>query len=290
MGNAFEQFKSIYNSIPKESISIPGRLRHPQVAEAPRDVLNRFDGLAADYDRHRPGYTSEMLDYLFQMCELRPGLQVVDVGCGTGISTRMLASRGLHVIGIEPNADMRRQAEAVGFPTGWVATYRDGRAEATGLPDECASLVLAAQAFHWFANDSSLREFHRLLKPSGWLALLWNEQDRSDPFTEVYFQALVRYSPEPHIAARSYTESADLFLRSALFDVQPRKLFANQQNLDEEQLIGRAFSASFAPKKGDARQQLESYLRYAFAKYQQNGLVVMRYETALFLGRKLVGV
>jgi ubiquinone/menaquinone biosynthesis C-methylase UbiE len=259
------------------------------VASSARDVLTRFDGLAACYDRHRPDYPAAALDYLMQVCDLKPGMQVVDIGCGTGISTRLLAARGLQVIGVEPNADMRRQAEAIGCPTGPTATFRDGRAEATGLPDNFASLVLAAQAFHWFANDSSLREFHRVLNPNGWLALLWNEQDHSDPFTEAYFQALVRNSPEPHIASRSYFESANVLLNSTLFESRPRVLFAHDQKLDVDQLIGRAFSASFAPKDATARQQLEAELRDAFAKFQRDGFVVMQYETALFLGRKLVG-
>ncbi len=252
-----------------------------------RDVTNRFDGLAAGYDRHRPTYPAEVIDCLIQTCGLKPGMEVVDIGCGTGISTRILAARGLKVIGVEPNDDMRRQAESIGSPTGPVATYRAGRAEATGLPDEFTPFVLVAQAFHWFSSESSLREFHRILKPDGWLALLWNEQDRADPFTEAYFQALVRHSPEPHFAARTYHDSADVLLNSTLFESRPRAIFSHSQDLDEEQLIGRAFSASFAPKEPIARQRLEADLRHAFAQYQRDGHVVMRYETALFLARKI---
>jgi ubiquinone/menaquinone biosynthesis C-methylase UbiE len=257
------------------------------VSSPSRDVTNRFDGLAAGYDRHRPTYPTEAIDCLIETCGLKPGMTVVDVGCGTGISTRTLAARGFKVTGVEPNDDMRRQAESIGSPTGPAATYRAGRAEATGLPDEFALLVLAAQSFHWFANDSSLREFHRILKPDGWLTLLWNEQDRSDPFTEAYFQALVRNSPEPHFAARTYHDSADVLLHSTLFESRPRVIFAHSQDLDEEQLIGRAFSASFAPKESVARQRLEADLRQAFAQYQRDGRVVMRYETALFLARRI---
>ncbi len=252
-----------------------------------RDVLTRFDGLAAGYDRHRPTYPAEAIDCLIQTCSLEPGTEVVDIGCGTGISSRILAARGLKVIGIEPNDDMRRQAESIGCPTGPAVTYRAGRAEATGLPDEFTRFVLVAQAFHWFANESSLHEFHRILKPGSWLALLWNEQDRSDPFTEAYFQALVRHSPEPHFAARTYHDSANVLMHSILFAARPQITFKHSQNLDEEQLLGRAFSASFAPKEPLARQRLEADLRRDFAMYQRDGIVVMRYETALFVARKL---
>ena len=252
-----------------------------------RDATNRFDGLAAGYDRHRPTYPGEAIDFLIQTCGLKPGTEVADVGCGTGISTRILAARGLTVTGVEPNDEMRRQAQSIGATSGPAITYRAGRAEATGLPDEFTFFVLVAQAFHWFANESSLREFHRILKRDGWLTLLWNEQDRSDPFTDAYFRALVRHSPEPHFAARTYHDSADVLLHSTLFESQPRMTFSHSQDLDEVQLLGRAYSASFAPKELIARQQLESDLRQAFATYQRGGSVTMRYETALFLARKI---
>jgi ubiquinone/menaquinone biosynthesis C-methylase UbiE len=251
-----------------------------------RDSLRRFDGLAAGYDRHRPNYPSEAIDYFIKTCALQPSMQIVDVGCGTGISTRILAARGFNVIGIEPNTDMRRQARSIGTPSGPTASFQAGRADATGLPDACAAAVVAAQSFHWFANDSSLTEFRRLLIPGGWLALLWNEQDRSDPFTEAYYQALVRYSPEPDLAARTYHDSANVFLKSRLFQSLSNAVFAHQQSLDLNQLIGRAFSTSYVSREGVRRQKLEAELRAMFAKYQRGGELIMRYETAVYLGRK----
>ncbi len=91
------------------------------------------------------------------------------------------------MIGIEPNAEMRATASATSpGPGERPVTYRDGRAESTGLPAAVADLVLAAQAFHWFEPDAALREFHRILKPDGWAALMWNERDEQDPFTAAY--------------------------------------------------------------------------------------------------------
>src|SRR5207247_5275522 len=114
------------------------------------NTLGRFDGLAAGYDCFRPDYPAAVIDYLMSRCGLRPGMRFVDVGSGTGISTRLLACRGLVGIGIEPNADMRRQAEAMSSPANPAPTYHDGRADATGLADNHEALVIAAQAFHWF--------------------------------------------------------------------------------------------------------------------------------------------
>src|SRR5262245_1886611 len=128
----------------------------------------RFTGLADVYARCRPDYPDEALDFLIRHCGLGAGAVVVDVGSGTGISSRQLARRGLRVIGVEPNDEMRSRAAAEPAPEGGPApTYHEGRAEATGLPDGCADAVLAAQAFHWFEPDPTLAEFRRILKPHG---------------------------------------------------------------------------------------------------------------------------
>src|SRR5262245_27098928 len=120
----------------------------------------RFTGLADIYARHRPDYPAAALAHIVQRCELQPDSLIIDLGCGTGISARQFAQLGFRVIGIEPNADMRRKAEAAGMPPGTVApVFRDGTAEATGLGDASADLALAAQAFHWFVADAALREF-----------------------------------------------------------------------------------------------------------------------------------
>ena len=151
------------------------------------DPTGRFSGLADIYARHRPSYPAAAVDYILAHCGLDPGALLVDVGSGTGISARQFAERGLRVIGIEPNADMRAVAQAEPGPPGNpMPTYRDGKAEATGLADQSADAVLAAQAFHWFDPGSTLAEFQRILRPGGWVVLMWNERDETDPFTAEY--------------------------------------------------------------------------------------------------------
>src|SRR6516162_4178169 len=104
----------------------------------------RFSGLAETYAKHRPGYPEAALDYIMQRCGLSGTSRLVDVGCGTGISTRLFAARCIPVIGIEPNDEMRARAEAEAVPAGVpVPEYRKGTAEATGLPDVSADAVLA---------------------------------------------------------------------------------------------------------------------------------------------------
>src|SRR5436853_7209266 len=120
----------------------------------------RFTGLADTYARCRPTYPPAAIDLIVERCGLGPGSLLVDVGCGTGISSRLFAERGVPVLGIDPNDDMRGRGETERVSSGRpVPRYSRGRAEATELPDGCADAVLAAQAFHWFRADKALCEF-----------------------------------------------------------------------------------------------------------------------------------
>src|SRR5262245_6344278 len=102
----------------------------------------RFSGLAEGYAKYRPSYPAAALDFIVTHCDLGPHALLVDVGCGTGISSRLFAERGVRVLGIDPNDEMRRQAETDAGRRGESApTYRKGRAEETRLPDASADAV-----------------------------------------------------------------------------------------------------------------------------------------------------
>ncbi len=250
------------------------------------DPLGRFTGLAGLYARARPSYPPAAVDYLVRTCALGPGSVLVDVGCGTGIAARLFAARGIPVIGIEPNADMRAQAEAEVLPEGWPRPrYQPGQAEATGLPDAAADAVLAAQAFHWFQPDAALQEFHRILRPGGHVALMWNERDEQDPFTAAYGD-VIRTAPQAQVMEGGRGRAGEVLLTCPLFRDAHRVAFANEQVLDEESMLGRALSASYAPREPDAVARFTAALRAVFGRYQQQGQVVLRYETSLYCARK----
>jgi SAM-dependent methyltransferase len=247
---------------------------------------NRFTGLAQIYARCRPGYPPAALDLVVSRCGLGPSSLLVDVGCGTGISSRLFAARGVPVLGIDPNGDMLARAEAEPPPPGAPAPrYRIGRGEDTGLPDASADAVLAAQAFHWLDAEAALREFRRILKPGGWVVLLWNERDESDPFTAA-FGAVIRTAPETAAVEGPRGRAGQPLLESPLFDAAERVAFANTQEVDEEGLLGRAFSASYAPREPAVAEAFAAALRKVFARFQRDGKVVVRYETAVFLARR----
>jgi ubiquinone/menaquinone biosynthesis C-methylase UbiE len=131
-----------------------------------------WTGAASSYDQARPMPPVALLDLLTQQIRLpRPEL-VVDLGSGTGLSTAIWGERAERVIGIEPNADMRREAirKAADHPFAARIEYRAGVAHQTGLPDGCADIVTAAQSFHWMEPTATLAEVARILRPGGLFA------------------------------------------------------------------------------------------------------------------------
>ena len=133
-----------------------------------------FTGLAGDYARFRAGYAPQVAAAIVNYVGRDPAaIDAVDVGAGTGIWTRMLADRGLHsVVAVEPNDDMRERG--IESSRGTNLLWRKGSAEATGLPNGSADLVTMASSLHWADFDQACMEFHRILRPGGAFAALWN--------------------------------------------------------------------------------------------------------------------
>jgi ubiquinone/menaquinone biosynthesis C-methylase UbiE len=133
-----------------------------------------FTGLAGDYARFRAGYAPQVATAILGYLGRDPAtIDAADIGAGTGIWTRALAARGLHsLVAVEPNDDMRGQGIETSRDTNIV--WRKGSAEATGLLDGSADLVTMASSFHWADFNKACDEFHRILRPGGAFAALWN--------------------------------------------------------------------------------------------------------------------
>jgi len=133
-----------------------------------------FTGLAGDYAKYRPGYAPQVTTALLGFLGIDSSrVDAADVGAGTGIWTRTLAARGLRtVVAVEPNDDMRARGIETSQDTG--IAWRKGSAEATSLADSSVNLLTMASSFHWADFDRACAEFHRVLRPGGVFAALWN--------------------------------------------------------------------------------------------------------------------
>ena len=250
-------------------------------APPPQHIIaptTRFTDRAADYAKYRPSYPTAAIDALLAGLGEPSRITAADIGAGTGISSRLLADRGVRVIAIEPNAAMRDAATP--HPN---VSWRDATAEATGLDDRSVELVLCAQAFHWFNPPVALREFHRVLRRGGRLALMWNNLDTSDPCSAAYKQTFIDAGGQYIGTQRDFDPQA---LRDSAnyTDVRTQE-FPSEQRLDADGLIGRAMSASYAPKQGPGAQRLRDDLLALHARYaQSDGRVTLRYLARVHLG------
>lgn len=179
---------------------------------------DRFSALADAYAQARPAYPLEVIDWCLRLASAPPRT-IVDLGCGTGISTRLFAKDGARVIGIEPNSAMLAKAK----PEGTIE-FRSGTSTATGLPDASADLILAATAFHWFELPATFTELARIAAPRAWSVALWNRRKPQGPFMLAYEEMLRSMSSEYEVYGRGssrYRELQHLFpddIREAALD------------------------------------------------------------------------
>jgi SAM-dependent methyltransferase len=248
------------------------------------DSTQRFTDRVTDYVKYRPGYPSEVVTFLHTTCGLAEGARVADIGAGTGISSKLLLDAAHPVVAVEPNQAMRAAADA------WLAGYADytsvaGTAEATTLDSASVDLVIAAQAFHWFDPATARREFARILKPRGLIALIWNSRLLdATPFLAGYEALLQGFSVDYPAVAERYAddESMAVWFGDALAH---KARFPNAQRLDFEGVKGRLMSSSYAPKAGHPNHQpMLTALRELFDRTAQDGTVEFAYETRVYVG------
>lgn len=236
------------------------------------DSRVRFSETADLYDRYRPSYPPALLDWIVAECRLRPGDAVADLACGTGISTRLLAARGLDVVGIDPNEAMLERARAAGG-----ARYLRGEANATGLPTGSQAAVSVAQAFHWFDVPNALREIGRVLRPGGRSCVYWNLR-ASSPFLDEYAALLAASSSEAEVMERPLRTIAALRAAPPVRDAREAE-FAYRQSFDREGFFGRVFSSSYVQHGLADRSAFERELGELFDRHQTDAAVEFAYRT-----------
>lgn len=253
-------------------------IKHSIYMENTKRFSNRVD----DYVKYRPGYPPELINYLRE--NISENSIIADIGSGTGILTEMLLKAGFEIIAVEPNNEMLERSKEI------LASYKKlsftkGTAEDTMLPDNCVDGIVAAQAFHWFDRKKAKNEFKRILKPGGFVSLIWNERLVKSEFEIEYEQLIENFSTDySRVDHRNITDGEiDNF-----FAPHPviLKIFTNYQEFDFEGLKGRLQSSSYMPLPGDERYDgLVKTSKLLFKKYQNNGLIKINYDTKMYIGK-----
>lgn len=243
----------------------------------------RFSDRVDQYVKYRPDYPRAVLGLLQTECGLTPRSVVADIGSGTGKLSELFLRNGNLVYGVEPNREMRAAGEHLSADSPTFVSV-DGSAEATTLPDACADLVTAGQAFHWFDRERARPEFARILKPGGYIVLVWNERLTDTPFLEAYETLTQTYSTD--YADVSHKNVGDEEI-ARFFAPETYRLASleNVQHFDFESLLGRAVSSSYMPTPQHERYPaLVEALRGVFERFAEGSGVAFRYRTQVFYG------
>ena len=176
---------------------------------------------------------------------------IADVGSGTGILSELFAKHGNIVFAIEPNREMRSMAEQLLRLRSNFKSI-EATAEDTKLPSASIDFITAGQAFHWFDSVKAKSEFSRILKPEGWVLLIWNVRKVSSGLMREY-DTLVNKFGNRQIARRTAKDRiGDAGLRRFLGQYREKR-FKNSQVFDFEGLQVRLLSSSYVPLPGEEK-------------------------------------
>jgi hypothetical protein len=160
------------------------------------------------------------------------------------------------------------------------------RAEETTLPDACCDLVTVAQALHWFEPETTRREFARILRPGGQVAVVWNSRrQESTPFLRAYEALLDRWGTDYQAVRRLGGDEGSAHRFFGAGGYRSRR-FEHVQQADLDLLRARLLSSSYVPAAGDpGRAPMLAELDALFAAHQKGGAVMLEYDTEVFWGR-----
>jgi ubiquinone/menaquinone biosynthesis C-methylase UbiE len=206
---------------------------------------------------------------------------IADIGSGTGLLSKLFLSNDNLVYGVEPNDEMRESGEKL------LSNFINfvcikGTAEHTTLADESVDLITSGQAFHWFNSDDAQKEFIRILKPKGYVVLVWNERIKdSTGFMKGYESLLLKFGTDYEKVKHENLVKKDF---DNFFGIKNYKIakFDNFQIFDFNGVKGRLLSSTYVPQ--DNKEMIE-YLNKLFDKYSKDGKIKFDYITKVYYGK-----
>ncbi len=242
------------------------------------DPRDRFTEGVQEYGAHRPDYPGALFRWILDETAVAPDEVIIDIGCGTGISTRQLAALGVRVVGVDPNPAMLDTARDERPPTGAPAIrWLVGDAESFTLPSWLCSAPIGAivggQCFHWFGLDRALPHL-AALAPGRRIVAFWNLRDETDPLMAEYERLLLERCDEYACVGAEVRASA-LCAHPLVRNVRSAEFAGHRQSLDLDGFIGRVWSSSYVRRSiaTSARGDFDAALRRLFDAHARDGRV-----------------
>jgi SAM-dependent methyltransferase len=232
-------------------------------------------GPAADlYDSIRPTYPAEAVAWMTD----GEAVDAVDLGAGTGLLTRVLVAQGHRVTAVEPDELMRAKLVTA---TNGVAAALGGSAEAIPVPDASADLVTGGQSFHWFDREKAMPEIHRVLRPGGVLAPIWNVRDESTGWVGALTEAIGSSQGE-----RDALAAARPGYFGDLFGEVEHRVFRHEWPIDRAGVLRLVQSRSYYLTSDEAgRARIEAVVREVLESHpdlEGRESFAMPYDTHVF--------
>ncbi len=238
-----------------------------------------FSDRSIHYVKGRPHYPAEIAAILDSQCGLSEKSIVADIGAGTGIFTELLLRTGCTVYCVEPNDEMRKQAEMYLNGAG-NCRFVDGTSEHTTLDDGSVDIVTVAQALHWFDIPATRLEFSRILRAGGWVVIIKNSHRRETEFEREWAKLRKRHSVKK---SKLSVETYDALYGNPSW--QEQRIF-HQHDMNWDTLVARLLSRSGVPIEGEPGfDELIADLRSLFERHHKSGIVTQGYEAKVLWGQ-----
>ncbi|GAA3410471.1 class I SAM-dependent methyltransferase [Paenibacillus hodogayensis] len=253
-----------------------------------RSNIDRFLGFEQLYDRFRPEAPPQVVDLLTRYLSGKPAL-VVDLGCGTGLSTFAWKDDAERIIGVEPNPDMigKAKAKQAAMDNTGHMSFIQGYSNEIAIPDGSAQIVTCSQSFHWMEPVSTLREVSRILADGGIFAAYdcdwpptvhWSIEDAYNRLLAKSDALLSRLaSPDEQAIKRDKEQHLQQLRHSGLFRYTKEIVFHNVEQGDAERFVGLAVSQG----------GLQTVLKLGSAELDEDIAAFRRSAENYFAGRTL---
>ena len=238
--------------------------------------------MSNEYDLARKGYPKEVFEYLKSLIQ-KEKPKVLDIGCGTGISTRQLKEYSFDTIGSDKDENMIE----VAMHNNPEIQYVVAPADKLPFESEKFDIVTAFTAFHWFNDEESLSEIKRVLKNGGifFAALKTNRKDENEDFKNGYFSILKKYAGDNFDTTKNHFNKENL-VKVGFLNIQEKSFpFDERYTVDGALTLIRSLSLwNLVPE--DKKPEMLKELKEFYENHLINGFVVRSREVSVVTASK----